>query len=185
MALTYSPPGELGSQAPDFSLIGTDGKTYSLKDFAHAKSLVVVFMCNHCPYVQAVRGRINALAKEFAPRGLKLIGINSNDVVEYPEDDFEAMKREVLEQGYEFPYLWDETQSVARAYGAVCTPDFYVYSPDKGAQVLRYRGRFDDQWKDESKVKVRDLAQAVQQILSGAPVNPKQPASMGCSIKWK
>ncbi len=188
MALAYSQPGELGSQAPEFSLPGVDGKTYRLRDFHESgdvKALVVVFMCNHCPYVVATQGRINALAKEYASRGVRLVGINSNDFVKYPDDSFDAMKKRAKEQGYVFPYLRDETQEVAKAYGAVCTPDFFVYENAGGEFVLRYRGRLDDNWKDESAVKRRDLALALDEILSGRAPNPDQPSSMGCSIKWK
>src|SRR5262245_1896528 len=119
MALTHTPPGDLGSQAPDFSLPGVDGKTYSLESFASAKALVVVFMCNHCPYVQAVQRRINELAKNYAYLGVRVAGINPNDTKKYPADNFEAMKKVAAEQGYVFPYLIDESQEVAKAYGAV------------------------------------------------------------------
>src|SRR5437763_1396643 len=109
MALTQSEPVESGADAPDFYLPGVDGKFSSLSDFRASKALVVVFMCNHCPYVQAVQGRINALAKEYAPKGVRVVGINSNDSVKYPDDDFESMKKQAREQGFVFPYLWDKT----------------------------------------------------------------------------
>ncbi|MEK6707018.1 MAG: thioredoxin family protein [Bdellovibrionota bacterium] len=185
MALTYSEPGEIGSLAPDFYLPGVDGKTYKLKDFESSKALVIVFMCNHCPYVQAVNHRINNLAKEYKLRGVKLVGINPNDAVKYPDDSFDEMKKMAAAEGYVFPYLRDEDQSVARAYGAVCTPDFYVYKPTARGFELAYRGRLDDNWKDEKGVKKHDLAEALEATLSGRQPPSDQPSSMGCSIKWK
>lgn len=184
MALTYSESGALGSEAPDFALPGVDGKTYRLADFKSAKALVVVFMCNHCPYVQAVQGRINALAREYAKKGAQVVGINSNDAEKYPDDNFDAMKQVAKEQGFVFPYLRDESQDVARAYGAVCTPDFYLYQSTTSGLMLRYRGRLDDSWKDERSVKNRDLAHAIDAVLAGQALSPEQPPSMGCSIKW-
>jgi peroxiredoxin len=191
MALTTTPPGELGSIAPEFALLGVDGKTHRLSDYSASgappmKACVIVFMCNHCPYVKAIQGRLNSLAREYQGRGVQIIGINPNDASRYPDDSFDAMKRVAREQGYVFPYLLDDTQAVARAYGAVCTPDFFVYSPNtEGQPALRYRGRLDDSWKDESQVKVRDLAQALDTILADRPVSAAQVPSMGCSIKWK
>lgn len=185
MALTYSEKTPFGSAAADFTLPGTDGRIWSLSDFSKAKALVVVFMCNHCPYVKAVKGRINALAKECAGKGAALVGINSNDPIRYPDDNFEAMKQVAKEEGYVFPYLFDETQQIAKAYGAVCTPDFYVYGNEGGTFRLRYRGRLDDNWKDESAVRTRELAQALDEILAGRKPSEDQKSSMGCSIKWK
>lgn len=185
MALTYSQESRLGSPAPEFSLPGVDGKTYALESFSDAKALVVVFMCNHCPYVIAVQERINALAKEYASRGVALVGINSNDTTKYPADGFEAMKTRAKEQGYVFPYLIDETQAVARAYGAVCTPDFFAYANEGGTFRLRYAGRLDDDWKEPSKVTRRELAGALEAILSGRDPATEQKPSMGCSIKWR
>jgi peroxiredoxin len=189
MALTYSEKGALGSLAPDFNLLGTDEVHHGLRDFRNARVLVVVFMCNHCPYVKAVRQRINRLALEGAEHGVLVVGINSNDSVKYPADNFEAMKREAHEQSYAFKYLWDETQQVAKAYGAVCTPDFYVFRNDTGHKDpvefrLRYRGRLDDNWQDESKVSSQDLKTAIAAILKGNEPAMPQRSSMGCSIKW-
>jgi peroxiredoxin len=185
MALTYSKQEELGKMAPDFALKGADGKTYRLLDFKDAKAIVVVFMCNHCPYVIATQGRINALAKEYGPRGVKVIGINSNDVEEYPEDSLEEMTKRSREQGFVFPYLWDETQEVAKAYDAACTPDPYVFERTGNQFVMRYHGRIDDNWKDEKAVTRRELAEALDAVLAGKPVNPDQKPAMGCNIKWK
>jgi peroxiredoxin len=190
MALTYSEPVKLGMRAPEFprrGILGTDGKNYHISDFSSAQVLVVVFMCNHCPYVQAIRPRIRSLEQEFRAQGVQVIGINSNDSIKYPDDSYDAMKKEVKEQGYEFPYLFDETQEVAKLYGAVCTPDFFVFDqtdPPKGP-LLAYRGRLDDNWKDESQVTRRDLAQAVESLLKRSPLSHEQHSSMGCSIKWK
>lgn len=190
MALTHSEKGELGSLAPDFNLLGTDGVHHQLRDFRNARALVIVFMCNHCPYVKAVRERINQLAAEGSEVGVQVIGINSNDSIRYPDDSFEAMQIEVQEQKYVFPYLWDETQEVARAYGAVCTPDFYVYKNETAHKdpvcfVLKYRGRLDDSWKDEGAVRQCDLRNAIDEILAGREPGSDQIPSMGCSIKWK
>lgn len=186
MALTVTPPGELGSIASDFNLPGVDGKSYSLKEISKdAKAVLVVFMCNHCPYVQAVDLRINALAREYFSRGVKVVGINSNDPLRYPDDNFEAMRARAKARGYVFPYLQDLSQEVAKSYGAVCTPDYYLYEHQQGCLKLRYRGRLDDNWKDEKAVARRDLADAIEKLLAGRPIDSLQPSSMGCSIKWK
>lgn len=185
MALTYSNEPKLGSEAPSFSLPGVDGKIYSPASFKNAKVLVVTFMCNHCPYVIAIQERLNQLAKEYSPRGVSVVGINSNDSVNYPEDNFEAMKVRSKEQGYVFPYLHDESQAVAHAYGAVCTPDFFVYANEGGKFLLRYAGRLDDNWKEPRAVTRRELAEALDAILAGKKSAEEQKPSMGCSIKWK
>ena len=185
MALTYSTQDELGSEAPAFSLPGVDGKTYTLNDFEDRKALVVIFMCNHCPYVKAVQKRINDLAMAYGSKGAAVVGINSNDAERYPADSFEAMQEEAKVNRYVFPYLYDESQQVAKAYGAVCTPDPYVYEKTEGGFILRYHGRIDDNWKEPGKVTRRDLAMAVEGILKGTEVSPEQTPAMGCSIKWK
>jgi len=193
LALTYTPAGELGSKAQDFDLLGVDGKRYRLLSFSESKALVVVFMCNHCPYVIAVQKRINELAREYAQQSVALVGINSNDSTRYPADNFAAMQERAREEGYVFPYLHDETQTVARAYGAVCTPDFFVYAKQDQIFILHYRGRLDDQWRDEKAVTRRELASALDAILIGqytagnqVPAQiPSQIPSMGCSIKWR
>ncbi len=185
MALTFSNEPQYDWNAPDFQLKGIDDQQYSLDSFREARALVVIFICNHCPYVIAVQDRINQLAKDYAGRGVKLIGINSNDAQNYPEDSFEAMKQRAQEKGYVFPYLFDETQATARAYRAVCTPDPYVFENVDGAFKLRYHGRIDDNWKNPDQVKTRELASALDAILTGAPVSRQQAPAMGCSIKWK
>jgi peroxiredoxin len=188
MALTYTqPPTEMqiGSPAPAFNLPGVDGRMHDLSSFRDARAMVVIFMCNHCPYVIAVQERINDLAREYAARGVRVVGINPNDPVKYPDDSMEAMKRRASEQGYVFDYLQDLTQETARAYGAVCTPDPFVYEQVGSEFLLRYHGRIDDSWKDPAQVTHRELAGALNAILDGKPVNPKQNPAMGCSIKWR
>lgn len=186
MALTYSEMVPLGSMAPDFRLSGTtDGvtdATVSLADFKNAKALLVVFMCNHCPYVKAINDRLAQLARNYQPRGLAVVAINSNDATRYPDDGLPAMKEQHRSHGFSFPYLVDDTQSVARAYGAVCTPDFFLFDD---AQRLSYRGRLDDNWKEPQNVTRRDLADAVEALLTGGAPTADQIPSMGCSIKWK
>jgi peroxiredoxin len=183
-----TPPPELGAACPDFRLPAVDGRTYARDDFASARVLVVLFICNHCPYVKAVEDRIIRLAREYGPRGVQLVGVCSNDAASYPDDAFDRLAQRWRERGYGFPYLHDEAQSVARAFGAVCTPDVFVYDAGEGAagaRRLAYRGRIDDSWKDESKVTQRELAGALDALLAGRkPAVPQRP-SMGCSIKWR
>lgn len=182
MALLYSKIAPLGSKAIDFDLPGTDENNYSLNSFKDKKALIIIFMCNHCPYVIAVLNRIIAVQNDYADKGVQLVGINPNDAVNYPEDSFENMKKIVKEKNIPFPYLIDETQETARKYDAVCTPDIYVYGEER---TLLYRGRIDDNWQEEFKVKQRDLRDALNAILERKPVFKKQIPSMGCSIKWK
>jgi peroxiredoxin len=183
VALTYTPEPELGSAAPDFSLADVvSGKTVRLADFSGARALVVMFICEHCPYVQAVQGRIAELAREYEKKGARFVAIGSNDAVKYPADSPANLKKQAQAQGFVFPYLVDETQEVARAYGAVCTPDFFVYD---SRLALRYRGRLDDHWKEPAKVQRRELAEALDEILAGREPSGDQKPSMGCSIKWK
>jgi peroxiredoxin len=185
MALEYSSKSELGSPAPAFSLPGVDGMTYSLESFKKSKALLVVFMCNHCPYVIAIQERLNEIAKEYANQGVSVIGINSNDPLYKDADSFENMKLTAKEWGLQFPYVMDETQEVARAYDAVCTPDPYLFAKVGNQFILRYRGRIDDSWKDESLVQEQSLRLAIDAILFGKKISENQIPSMGCSIKWK
>jgi peroxiredoxin len=186
MALLHSTPSVLGTLAPPFYLPGVDGKTYSLESFAGAKALLIVFMCNHCPYVVAVHERLSNLARTFAPKGLAVIGINSNDPNYKEADSFENMIQTAREWQLPFPYVFDETQSVAKQYDAVCTPDPYLYTftPGKG-WGLHYRGRIDDSWKDPSVVKDSSLKRAIELALAGREWSDDMIPSMGCSIKWK
>lgn len=176
-----TPAPRFGDSCPDFKLLGVDGKTYSRKDFAGTHPLVVVFMCNHCPYVKAIEDRLIQLGHDLKKLSIPMVAICSNDEVSYPEDNFENLKKRWQEKSYPFPYLHDKTQEVAKAFGAVCTPDYFVY--DKN-QKLAYRGRLDDSWKDTNKVTSRDLFKAVQLLAQGQSLSEKQIPSMGCSIKW-
>jgi len=180
MALTESTMIPLGTACPDFTLPGVDGRLWSLHDF-HCPALLVVVMCNHCPYVQAIDDRLNALAKAYGGR-CAVVGINSNDAVAYPEDSFEAMRQRARAKGYVFPYLWDEEQEVAKRFGAVCTPDFFLFDSHRR---LAYRGRLDDSWKDATQVRRHDLEEAIQGVLAGDPPLEVQHPSLGCSIKWR
>ncbi|MEO5339687.1 MAG: thioredoxin family protein [Magnetococcus sp. MYC-9] len=182
MVLLYSPPGSTGAVAADFSLPGVDGRVHALADYAQASVLVVMFICNHCPYVQAVEGRLIALATELKGQGVAFVAINSNDPVSYPEDNFENMKKRAKEHHYPFDYLMDQSQDVARAYGAVCTPDFFVF--DAG-RTLRYRGRLDDSPRNPAAVRNQEMKQAILALLAGEVVAEPQHGSMGCSLKWR
>jgi peroxiredoxin len=177
-----TPPAALGAACPDFRLPGVDGRTWALADFAASPVLAVAFICNHCPYVQAVEGRLIRLAAEYGPRGAQLCGVCSNDAADYPDDAFDKLAARWRDRGYGFPYLHDESQDVARAFGAVCTPDIFVFDRDRR---LSYRGRIDDSWKDEAKVTRRELAGALDALLAGGRPSSDQRPSMGCSIKWR
>ena len=173
----------LGTKAPDFRLPDTTGKPVSLKDFSSAHALLVVFMCNHCPYVKHVRSGLAQLARDYQPRGLAMVGISSNDVANYPADSPAKMAEEAKAAGYIFPYLYDETQSVAKGYRAACTPDFYLF--DQG-QRLVYRGQMDDSRPGNGiPVTGKDLRAALDAVFAGKPVSPDQKVSIGCNIKWK
>lgn len=177
----YTPPGELQSACPDFNLMGTDDKMHSLSEFTGSKALVVMFICNHCPYVKAVEDRLIVLAKEITALGAKVVAINSNDANTYPDDSFPKMKERAQQKKYPFPYLHDSTQKVADTFGAVCTPDFFVFDQDL---KLAYRGRLDDSWKDPKLVTKHELRHAVLQLLQDREPPMQQYPSMGCSIKW-
>ncbi|SIT47215.1 Alkyl hydroperoxide reductase [Paraburkholderia piptadeniae] len=179
---TESPAGELGVAAPAFSLPATDGKTRTLDDVRGPKGLVVVFMCNHCPYVKAVLPRIVSEARELAALGIGMVGINSNDGIAYPEDSFERMAELASRLQLPFPYLYDETQQIARAYDAVCTPEFYGFDANL---VLRYRGRLDASRKEPVAGARRELFEAMQQIAQTGVGPDTQNPAFGCSIKWK
>jgi len=182
MALTESTMMALGTQAPDFALPDVDGRIHRLADFADAPALLVVFMCNHCPYVRHIRAGFADFARRFGPRGLAVVAVNSNDLEAYPQDGPEAMREEAHAEGYGFPYLLDERQETAKAYGAACTPDFFLF--DAGRR-LAYRGQFDDARPGrDTPVSGKDLAAAVEAVLAGRPVEGPQRPSMGCNIKW-
>lgn len=183
MALTPSTMLPLGTTAPDFKLPDTNGKVVSLSDFKNAPALLVLFICNHCPYVKHIRAGLAQLARDYTSKSVAIVGISSNDVENYPDDSPARMKEEVKSAGYIFPYLYDETQAVAKAYRAACTPDIYLF--DKG-QKLVYRGQMDDS-RPNSGVPVtgKDLRAALDAVLAGKPIPPNQKASVGCNIKWK
>lgn len=183
MVLTASTMMPLGTKAPSFSLKDTGGRPVSLDDFKEAKALLVIFMCNHCPYVKHVSKGLAALTKEYMAKGVAVVGINSNDVEKYSEDNPANMAKEAKMAGYSFPYLFDETQAVAKAYRAACTPEFYVFDKDK---KLVYRGQMDASRPGNNiPVKGVDLRRALDAVLSGDEVPGEQRPGMGCNIKWK
>lgn len=183
MALTPSNMLPLGTLAPDFSLPATDGKLYSLQSFAAGKLLLVMFICNHCPFVKHVRQQLAILASEYQSRDVACVAINSNDIVAYPADNLENMKQEAFAAGFSFPYLLDETQSVALAYDAACTPDFFLFDADR---KLVYRGRLDASRPGNGiAVTGVDLRLALDCALAGKAPPGEQIPSVGCNIKWK
>jgi peroxiredoxin len=183
MSLTPSTMLPLGTTAPDFKLPDTDGKVISLADFKDKSALLVLFICNHCPYVKHIRIGLAQLARDYLPKHVAIVGINSNDVENYPEDSPAKMKAEAKSAGYTFPYLYDESQAVAKAYRAACTPDIYLFDQN---QKLVYRGQFDDSRPGNGiLVTGKDLRAALDAVLAGKPVPPNQKASVGCNIKWK
>lgn len=183
MVKTASTMSRLGTQAHDFNLINVDGRTVSLGDFKDAKALLVIFMCNHCPFVKHIAEGLTKLANDYMPRGVAIVGINSNDTSTHPEDSPEKMVQEVELRGYPFPYLFDEDQSVAKAYRAACTPDFFLYDAKR---TLVYRGQLDSS-RPSSGIPVtgKDLRGALDAVLAGKPVDDDQAPSIGCNIKWK
>jgi peroxiredoxin len=174
---------ELGTPAPDFRLPDTNGRMVSLADFKSAPALLVAFICNHCPYVKLIRSGLAELGRDCQAKGVAMVGINSNDAKNYPADNPAMMKAEVAAMGYVFPYLFDETQAVAQAYRAACTPDFFLFDAQ---QKLVYRGQFDDSRPGNGVIVTgKDLRTALEAVLSGKPVSAAQKPSMGCNIKWK
>ncbi|MDG2380923.1 MAG: thioredoxin family protein [Pirellulaceae bacterium] len=183
MVRTASTMMPLGTAAPGFSLLNVDGQMVNNQDFPGAPALVVMFICNHCPYVIHVADHLAGLAAEYQSQGVAFVGINSNDTSGHPMDSPEQMVHEAESRGYVFPYLFDETQKVAKAYGAACTPDFFVFDQD---QKLIYRGQLDESRpKNEIPVTGKDLRQALDAILRGETIPEEQKPSLGCNIKWK
>jgi peroxiredoxin len=182
MVRTESTMLPLGTQAPPFRLPDTDGTMIALDDFRDAKGMLVMFICNHCPFVKHVRGQLALIGRDYR-RALGIVGINSNDVVAFPDDSPEMMKKEEIEAGYTFPYLFDEAQEVARAYHAACTPDFFLFDSE---HRLVYRGQLDDS-RPGSDIPVtgKDLRAAIDALLGGKPIAAEQKPSLGCNIKWK
>ena len=182
MVKTASTMLPLGSQAPEFSLPNVDGSTVSLSDFEGQPGLLVMFICNHCPFVIHLREDLAKFVKEYQDQGLAVVAISSNDVETYPQDGPDKMKQEAESNGYTFPYLYDASQEVAKAYHAACTPDFFLFDSNR---KLVYRGQFDDS-RPGSDIPVtgEDLRAACDQVLAGQPVSVEQRPSIGCNIKW-
>jgi len=173
----------LGTAAPDFRLPDTNRTTVSLADFKDKPALLVIFMCNHCPYVKHIRAGLAQFAKEYQPRGVAIVGISSNDAANYPEDSPAKMAAEVKSAGYIFPYLYDESQAVAKAYRAACTPDLFLFDRERR---LVYRGQFDaSRPGNGTSVTGKDLRAALDAVLAGKTPSTQQTPSMGCNIKWK
>ena len=182
MVKTASTMLPLGTIAPSFSLPNVDGRTVSLADFKSSKGLVVIFMCNHCPFVKHLRAGLAQFAKDYQAKGVAVVGISSNDAATYPDDSPAKMVEEHRSAGYTFPYLYDATQQVATAYKAACTPDFFLFDSH---QALVYRGQFDASRPGNGQpVTGRDLRQAVDQMLAGMGPLAEQRPSIGCNIKW-
>ena len=180
MALTESTMVKLGSKAPDFNLPNIDGENISLEHFK-AEILVVIFTCNHCPYAKAVEDRLIDLGNKYSGT-VDFVLISSNDAENYPADSPEKMAEQARNKGYPFPYLFDETQEIAKAYSAVCTPDIFLYNNER---KLEYRGRLDDNWQNPNQVEREELKMAIEAILNGKEIEFEQVPSMGCNIKWK
>jgi len=178
MVALHTPAVDIGIPAPNFNLPATDGKYYNLQDLVGDKGLVVAFICNHCPFVQAIKAKLMRDAAELAKHGINFVAINSNDADTYPADSFENMGKE----GYEFPYLYDESQQVAKLYDAVCTPDFYGFDSNL---KLQYRGRLDDAGMSNKPNSTRELYNAMVEVAQHGKVITTQNPSIGCSIKWR
>lgn len=183
MAATPSTMAPLGMEPPAFTLPDPQGRLHSLSDFQDASGLLVAFICNHCPYVKHIRRELGAFGREYQEKGLAVVAIASNDLDQYPEDGPEGMAKEAEEGGYTFPYLFDESQEVAKAYRAACTPDFFLFDGDR---KLVYRGQFDSSRPgNDHPVTGKDLREAADAVLARRPVSEEQRNSIGCNIKWK
>jgi len=182
MVKTASTMTPLGTPAPNFSLVSVDGRTVSRSDFDGAPALLVIFMCNHCPFVKHIAGELARLGQDYQAKSVGIVGINANDPASQPEDSPEQMVHQAEEQGYPFPYLFDETQEVAKAYQAACTPDFFLFD---GEHKLVYRGQLDSSRPGNAiPVTGEDLRHALDAVLAGQPVASQQTPSIGCNIKW-
>jgi len=182
MVRMETPVCDFGWPAPDFALPGIDGQSYDLKSAAGPRGLLVMFICNHCPYVKSIRDRLVRDARDLQALGVGVIAIMANDPAEYPEDSFANMQAVAAEHAYPFPYVWDESQAVAKTYGAVCTPDFFGFN---AALQLQYRGRLDASRKEPVAGARRDLFEAMRQVAETGQGPREQIPSMGCSIKWR
>lgn len=173
---------KIGSHAPGFNLPATDGSTYSLNSFKDSKALVVIFSCNHCPYVQAYEDRIIALQYYYKNKGVSIVAINSNDITNYPEDSFDHMIERAKSKQFDFPYLRDEEQKIAGVYGATHTPETFLFDNER---KLAYHGKIDDNWREPEKVVNRYLRNAIDELLDGNEISVPETFSIGCTIKWK
>lgn len=181
MALIHTPPIE-SLNCPPFNVLATDGKKYSKSDFTNPNGFLVMFICNHCPYVKAIEERLIQLGNFLKDKNFPLVAVSSNDASKYIEDSFENLKKRAQDKKYPFVYLFDEDQSMAKNFGAVCTPDFFLFN---GNEELVYRGQLDNSWKEADKVTREDLKNAILSLLEHKPIPTQQTPSMGCSIKWK
>ncbi len=173
---------QLNEKAADFDLPGVDGKSHSLKELAEKKAVIVIFSCNHCPYVQAYEDRVMEIQKDYGPKGVQVIAINSNEDVQHPDDSFENMVLRAKERKFNFLYLRDASQKTARDYGATHTPHIFLFDRERN---LSYTGKIDDNWQDPGKVKRRYLREALDAVLSGKEVEEPETFAIGCTIKWK
>jgi len=172
----------LGSSAPDFNLTGVDNNNYSLSSFADKEVLIIIFSCNHCPYVKAYEGRMKQLQKDYANKGVAVAAINSNDAVNYPEDSFEEMKKRAKSENFHFVYLRDEDQSSAKAYDATHTPEIFLFDKER---KLAFHGKIDDNWQEPDKVVNNYLRDALDELLEGKGISVPETFTIGCTIKWK
>lgn len=173
---------KINSLLPQFHLPGTDGNMHSSDSFSNKEILIVIFSCNHCPYVQAYEQRIIELQNEFNENSVQIVAISSNDAVKYPEDSFDEMKKRAVEKGYNFPYLYDEDQKIAKAFGATHTPQVFLYNNER---KLKYEGKIDDNWQEPDKVQSRYLREAIIEVMEVKDVSMPETFSIGCTIKWK
>ena len=172
---------KIGDKLPEFSLVATNGRECNPYEFEESKIIVVMFTCNHCPYVKAYEQRLIDLQKDFADKAVSFIAINANDEVNYPEDSFENMVKRAKEKGYNFPYLRDKTQEVVKAFGASYTPEVFVFDQNR---ILQYHGCVDDNWKEPDKVTKQNLREAIEAILAGEKVERPDTQAIGCTVKW-
>jgi peroxiredoxin len=173
---------KIGSVAPGFNLPAIDGHNYTLEDSPIGKGFLVIFSCNHCPYVRAYENRIKKLTSDYSPKGLSVFAINSNDSDQYEDDSFENMKIRAAEMNFNFPYLRDEDQNIARAYGASHTPEIFLFNNQK---KLVFHGKIDDNWRDETKVRSTYLKDAIEELIAGKEISVPETFTIGCTIKWK
>ena len=184
-ATAFAQGYKIGDQATDFALKNIDGKIVKLSDDSSAKGFVIIFTCNHCPYAVAYEDRIIAIDRKYRSLGYPVIAINPNDPVAYPSDSFEAMQQRAAEKGFTFPYLVDQTQQIARTYGAAKTPHVYLLQKEMNKIIVRYIGTIDDNYQDANEVKEPYLANAIEALLSGKTIESTETKEVGCSIKWK